>query len=79
MNTLRKISYKAMVLEDYAEELLPQQIGVGVKFAAKLLAMDIRINLHVKPDHILIGIDLKNAYNAISKAARNERHRGHTD
>ena len=32
------------------------------------------MTLHVKPDNILIGIDLKNAYNAIWREAVIERH-----
>ena len=39
--------------------------------------MGIRMTLHVKGDHIFIYIDLKNAYNAMWRAAVVERHRGH--
>jgi hypothetical protein len=48
-NTISKITDKAMLQEcheDYMAELLPQQLGVGVKFAADLLAMGIRMTLH---------------------------------
>ena len=79
-NTFSKITKKAMMedcKEDYARDLLPQQLGVGVKFAAELLAMGIRMTLHVKPYIILMSIDLRNAYNAIWREAVVERHRGH--
>ena len=57
--------------------MLPHQLGVDVKFAAELLAMGIRMTLHVRPDGILISIDLKIAYNAIWMEAVIGRHRGH--
>ena len=63
--------------EEYTRDLLPKQLGVGLKFAAKLLAMGIRMALHVKMDNILISIDMKNAYNAIWREAVIERQRGH--
>ena len=50
-------------------ELLPQQVGVDVKFAAELLAMGIKMTLHLRPDHILVNIDIKNAYNTMRRAA----------
>jgi hypothetical protein len=49
-NTRAKVPDKAMVkeFEDiYKSELMPQQVGVGVKFAAELLAMGLRMTLHV--------------------------------
>jgi hypothetical protein len=76
-NTLSKITDKAMTeecKEDYARDMLPQQLGVGVQFAAELLAMGIQMTLHVKPTNILISIDLKNTYNAIWREAVIERH-----
>ena len=42
-NTLSQIADTAMLheyKEDYKRELLPQQLGVGAKFAAELLAID---------------------------------------
>ena len=62
--------------ENYMAELIPQQLGVGVKFATKLLSMGIRMTLHVKGDHVLINIDLINAYNAMWRATVMERRRG---
>ena len=69
-NALSKIVDKAMMeecKEDYVRDLLPQQLGVGVKFAAELMAMGIRMTLHVKPDNILISISIRIGL----------RHRGH--
>ena len=50
---------------------------MGVKFAAELLAMGIRMTLHMRPGHILISIDLKNAYNTMWRAAIPEIHSAH--
>ena len=79
-NTLSKVADKTMMedtKEEYTRELLPQHFGVGVEFAAELLAMGIKMILHVTPDNIVISIDLKNAYNAIWRAAVVERHYTH--
>jgi hypothetical protein len=79
-NTIDKITDKAMLhecQEDYMAKLLPHQLGVGVNFAAELLAMGIRMTLYIKGDRILISIDLRNAYNAMWRAAVVERHGGH--
>jgi hypothetical protein len=63
--------------EEYTRKILPQQLGVGVKFVAELLAMGIRITMHMRPDHILISIELKNAYNSMWRAAILESHMAH--
>jgi hypothetical protein len=79
-NTLSKVADKAMMVErheDYMRKMPPQQVGVGVKFAAELLAMGIRITLHLMPDHILVSIDIRNAYNTMRRADILERQRGH--
>ena len=46
-------------------------------FATKLLAMGLRMTLHVHDTFVLIDIDLKNAYNAIRRAAICEDHLMH--
>ena len=79
-NTQSKIADKTTIHEckqEYTRDMLRQQLGVGVKFAAELLAMVTRMTLHVTPDNILIIIDLKHAYTAIGREAVIERHRGH--
>ena len=70
--TISKVSDKAMVkeFEDiYKTKLMPQQVRIGVKFATELLAMRLRMTLHVYDTFVLISIDLKNAYNAMRRAA----------
>jgi hypothetical protein len=42
---------------------------LGVKFAAELLAMGLRMTMHLHPGFILINIDLQNAYNFVWRAA----------
>ena len=49
--------------------MMPQQAGVGVKFARELLAMGLRIVLHLRGGVIFISIDIINAYNKIKRAA----------
>ncbi len=56
---------------------MPQQVGVGVKFAAELLAMGLRMVLHMRGGFILISIDIINAYNEIKRAAVVEAHMRH--
>ncbi len=50
-NTMAKVGDKAVLEQCQAEcvkELTPQQVGVGVKFAAELLAMGLRMVLHLR-------------------------------
>jgi hypothetical protein len=72
-NTITKVADKAMLqkIEDvYIQELMPQQVGVvGVKFAAELLVMGLRMTLHVYNDFVIINIDLRNAYTDILRVA----------
>ena len=64
-NTISKLEDKA-VLEQYQEvyikEMMPQQLGVGVKFAAELLVMGLGMTLHTRPDFIIVGVDISNAF-----------------
>ena len=39
--------------------------------------MRIAMTLHLRPDHILVSIDIKNAYNSMRRATILERQRGH--
>ncbi len=49
--------------------MMPHKVGVGVKFAAELLAMDLRMTLHRHAAFIIISIDITNAYNVITRDA----------
>ena len=49
-NTLAKVGDKAVSEQcqaEYAKEMMPQQVGVGVQFAAELMAMGLRMVLHL--------------------------------
>ncbi len=74
-NTMSKVGDKA-VLEQcqtkYVKEMIPQHVGVGVKFAAELRAMGLRMVLHLNTDFII------NAYNEIKRAAILGAHKRHT-
>jgi hypothetical protein len=68
LNTLRKIADNAILLPfqaDFVKELMPQQLGVGVKIVVELLIMSLRMTLHMNPKFGLVGIDLENAYKKI--------------
>jgi hypothetical protein len=70
-NTLSKIVDKAVLIQfqgDYSKALMPRQLVVGIKFAAELLIMDMRMTLHLHGDYGIINIDLRNAFNAIWRA-----------
>ena len=56
---------------------MPQQVGVGVEFAAELLAMGLRMTLHLHRGFIIISIDMVNAYNEIKRAAVMDIHIRH--
>ena len=48
-NTIAKVGDKAVLMlfqKKYIQEMIPPQLGVGVKYATELLAMDTRITLH---------------------------------
>ena len=79
-NTISKVEDKTRVKE-FEEicksELIPQQVGVGVKFAAELLAMGLRMTLRDHVTFALINIDIKNAYNVIIMAATCAAHLRH--
>ena len=79
-NTLAKVGDKAMLEQchaEYVKEIMPQQVGVGVKFTAELLAMGLRMTLHLHRGFIIIGIDMVNAYNEINRAAVMDAHSRH--
>jgi hypothetical protein len=79
-NTISKVADKAMAKkfeEICKSELMPQLVGVGLNFAAKLLAMGLRMTLHVHNTFVRIIIDLKNAYNAMRRSSMCETHIQH--
>lgn len=60
-NTLAKAGDKAVLEQcqvDYLREMMPHQVGVGVKFAAELLAMGLRMVMYLRGGFILINIDI---------------------
>ena len=76
-NTLAKVRDNALLEHcqaEYVREMMSQHVGVGVKFAAEVLAMGLRMVLHLREGYILINIDIINAYNEIKRAAVMEAH-----
>ncbi len=53
--------------------MMPQQLGVGVKYAAELMSMGLRITLSLHAGYIIIIIDLKNAFDEIKRALTTPR------
>ena len=79
-NTISKLEDKALLAqyqEVHIKEMMPQQLGVGVKFAAELLFMGLRMTLHKRPDFIIVGVDISNAFCEIMRANVIERHMRH--
>ena len=57
--------------------MIPHQLGVGVKFAAELLVMGLRMTLHTRPDFVIVGVDTTNTYCEVMRASAIERHMQH--
>jgi hypothetical protein len=79
-NTTSKLDDKAVLAqyhEVYIKEMMPQHLWVGVKFAAELLIMGLWMTLHTRPDFIIVGVDISNAYCEIMRASVIERHMQH--
>ncbi len=62
---------------DYIKEMMPHQLGVGVKFAAELLVMGLRMIIHMNMDVIIITVDISNANCEVMRASVIERHIEH--
>ena len=80
-NTLSKIEDMAVLQHtqvDYTMEMMPQQLGVGVKLATELLVMGIRMTPNLHPDHILVTINFDNAFTEMERATLMERHMQHS-
>ena len=76
-NTIAKVGDKAILMlfqKEYIQEMMPQQSGVGVKYAAELLAMGMRMTLHRNEDFIILSVDISNAYCEVTRASVVERH-----
>ncbi len=79
-NTLAKVGDKAMLEQcqaEYVKQIKPQQVGVGVKFAAELLAMGLRMTMKLHRRFIIITIDMVIAYNEIKRNTVMEAHIRH--
>ena len=78
---MAKVGDKA-VLEhcqaEHVKKMMPQHVGVGVKFMAELLAMGLMMVLHLRGGFILLNIDITNAYNEIKRAKVVGAHMRHT-
>ncbi len=64
-NTLSKVGDKAVLEQcqaDFVREMMPRHVGVGVKFAAELPAMGLRMVFHLHEGFIIVSIDIINAY-----------------
>ncbi len=57
--------------------MMPQHVGVGVKFAAELLAIGLRMTMQIHAGFFIISIDMVNAFNEIKRAAMLDAHNRH--
>ena len=62
------------VQAEYIKEMMPRQLGVGVKFAAELLVMGLMMIFNMKKDFIIINVDIVNAFCEVMRASVIERH-----
>ena len=79
-NTINKLEDKAVLAQyqkAYIKEMMPRHLGVGVKFAVELLVMGLRMMLHTRPDFIIVGVDISNAFCEVMRASVIERHMQH--
>ena len=79
-NTFSKLEDKVILVQfqgEYIKEMMPHQLGVGVKFAAELLILGLRMTLHRQADFIIMGVDITNAYCEEMTASVIERHMQH--
>lgn len=56
-------------LADLASELAPQQLAVGISGGISVLIHGIRLTLEETGSHVVVRLDLRNAYNACDRAA----------
>ena len=56
---------------------MPHQLRVGLKFAAELMVMRLRMTLHMRSDFIILSVDITNAYCEAMRASVIERHMQH--
>ncbi len=76
-NTIAKVEDKAVLLvfqKEYIQEMMPQRLGVGVKYAAELLVMSLKMTVHRNKDFIMLNMDIYNAYCEVTRASVMERH-----
>jgi hypothetical protein len=57
--------------------MMPQQLGVGVKFDEELLVMGLRMIINMKNDFILINVGISYAFCEVMRASVIERHMEH--
>ena len=73
---LRRTIHSAVVSQyrnTLSSHLWPQQVAVGVPAGISLLVFGARALLELHPDWVIVKIDLRNAYNEISRAKIFER------
>ena len=55
--------------DTFEKHFWPQQVAVGVSGGLSLLVLGVRLMLEVRPDFIVVKLDLRNAYNEVKRAA----------
>ena len=77
-NTIAKLGDKAVMLlfqkEYYILEMMPEKLGVRVKYATELLVMSLRMTLHRNTDFIILSVDISNASCEVTRANVVVRH-----
>ena len=68
-----KAAYAGFTHTAFAEYLAPQQLAVGIPGGLSILVHGVRALLRMRPDFVVVRLDLRNAYNEIDRAVLLER------
>ena len=71
-NSLRKVTTKALLApfnDDIIEATKPTQFGCGESAGGSQMIFALKLQQECEPGHVLIALDVTNAYNEIQRAA----------
>ena len=70
-STLRKVTTKTL-LKPYSDEFIeatkPTQYGCGEVAGGSQMAFKLQLQQEARPDHVIIALDVKNAYNEVKRS-----------
>ena len=69
---LRRAIHSALVAQHkdlLRQHLWPQQVAIGVPSGMSVLVFGVRLTLEIRPDFVVVRLDLKNAHNEVKRAS----------